>query len=88
MKETLQSEAEQHDTLQRPHHEQQKRAIRRVGLLDRVALHVGVALVAWSRRPRAVQIHECRADQLQQQRDTLVRELAAERMYYLGPAQR
>ena len=28
------------------------RTVRRVGLVDRLALHVGVALVAWSRRPR------------------------------------
>ena len=27
------------------------RAVRRVGLADRVALHVGLALVTWSRRP-------------------------------------
>ncbi|WP_162924981.1 hypothetical protein [Mycetocola zhujimingii] len=28
------------------------REVRRVGLLDRAALHLGVALVTWSRRPR------------------------------------
>jgi hypothetical protein len=28
--------------------------VRRVSLADRVALHVGLALVTWSRRPRAV----------------------------------
>ena len=27
--------------------------VRRVGLVDRVALHVGLALVTWSRRPAA-----------------------------------
>lgn len=29
-----------------------ERPVRRVGLLDRAALHLGVALVTWSRRPR------------------------------------
>jgi len=55
---------------------------RRVGLLDRVAMFVGVQLVAWSRRPRAIPSHESRADQLRLNRDKLIRELAAERMYY------
>ena len=27
-------------------------AARRVGVIDRVALHLGVALITWSRRPR------------------------------------
>lgn len=30
----------------------EKQPVRRVGLLDRAALHLGVALVTWSRRPR------------------------------------
>lgn len=55
---------------------------RRVGLVDRVALFVGVQLVAWSRRPRAIPSHESRADQLRLNRDRLIRELAAERMHY------
>ncbi len=88
MNATLQQEAQQHDQQLRPQHEQQYRPVRRVGLVDRVALHVGVALVAWSRRPRAVVTHEGRADQLRLQRDTLVRELAAVRMYYLSTPQR
>jgi hypothetical protein len=29
-------------------------AVRRVGLADRVALHLGLALITWSRRPRTV----------------------------------
>ena len=60
------------------------RQVRRVGLLDRLALHVGVALVAWSRRPRLLATHGVRADQLRVHRDTFVREREAERMLYLG----
>jgi hypothetical protein len=29
-------------------------AVRSVGLADRVALHLGLALITWSRRPRTV----------------------------------
>jgi hypothetical protein len=29
------------------------RVVRRVGLADRIALHVGLALITWSRRPSA-----------------------------------
>ncbi|WP_343923833.1 hypothetical protein [Rhodoglobus aureus] len=31
---------------------QQQRVVRRVGVIDRIALHLGVALITWSRRPR------------------------------------
>ena len=33
---------------------QQSPVVRRVGFIDRIALYLGVALVSWSRRPRAV----------------------------------
>jgi hypothetical protein len=32
--------------------QQQQRVLRRVGVVDRIALHLGVALITWSRRPR------------------------------------
>ena len=32
--------------------------VRRVGLLDRAALHLGLALVKWGRRPVTVDLHE------------------------------
>ena len=32
----------------------QTHTVRRVGLADRVALHLGLALVTWSRRPRTL----------------------------------
>lgn len=45
---------------------------RRVGLIDRLALRLGVALVAWSRRPRELDSRESQARQV-------THELAAER---------
>ncbi|MEY2849768.1 MAG: hypothetical protein RI885_2435 [Actinomycetota bacterium] len=43
-----------------PHPPQQTASVaartRRVGVVDRLALHVGVALIKWGRRPRAVDL--------------------------------
>ncbi len=52
---------------------------RRVGPLDRVALHLGVALVAWSRRPRTIESRERRARRFEQYIARLERERVAER---------
>jgi len=52
---------------------------RRVGLVDRMALHLGVALITWSRRPRAVESRERRANRIEQELARLARERAAER---------
>jgi hypothetical protein len=35
------------------HHENDARPVRRVGLIDRAALHLGMALITWGRRPAA-----------------------------------
>lgn len=64
--------------------ESYRHEVRRVGLLDRVALHVGVALVKWGRRPLAVESRERRANRVEQRLALLERELAAERMRYLN----
>lgn len=38
-----------------PQHDQQSTPqVRRVGLVDRAALHLGVALITWGRRPQRV----------------------------------
>ena len=52
---------------------------RRVGMLDRIALHVGVALIKWGRRPRVVASHERRANRVTQQFARLERERQYER---------
>lgn len=60
------------------------RAVRRVGLLDRAALHLGVALITWGRRPLTVASHEQRARQVEQHRARMHREWAAERWQRLN----
>jgi hypothetical protein len=51
---------------ERPAHEQQRLpAVRRVGLVDRAALHLGVALIKWGRRPGVAPRHERRATRLE-----------------------
>jgi hypothetical protein len=52
---------------------------RRVGLIDRTALRLGVALVAWSRRPLAFESRERLANRAEQHVARLAREAAAAR---------
>ncbi len=56
---------------------------RRVDLLDRVALRVGLALIRWGRRPRPVESRERRAGRIEQQLGRIDRERAAERILRL-----
>jgi hypothetical protein len=42
-----------HDHPPRPLDHPDPRPVRRVALLDRIALHLGVALIRWGRRPLA-----------------------------------
>jgi len=56
---------------------------RRVDLLDRVALRVGLALIRWGRRPRPVESRERRANRIEQQLGRIDRERAAERILRL-----
>ncbi len=53
--------------------------VRRVGLADRIALHLGVALVTWSRRPSVIASRERRANRIEQQLVRLDRERQWER---------
>jgi hypothetical protein len=52
---------------------------RRVNLLDRLALHLGVALVKWGRRPHPVESRERRASRVEHHLARLERERATER---------
>jgi hypothetical protein len=47
------------------HPEQHAQQLRRVGLVDRAALHLGVALIKWGRRPRVQTGRERRANGLE-----------------------
>jgi hypothetical protein len=53
--------------------------VRRVSALDRLALHIGIALIKWGRRPRAVESRERRASRVEHELARLERERAAER---------
>jgi hypothetical protein len=66
----------------------QAQPTRHVSLLDRVALHLGVALITWSRRPRDYESRERRANRIEQQLARAAREREAERTYRLTLAQR
>lgn len=57
----------------------QSHTVRRVGTLDRIALHLGVALIKWGRRPQVVESRERRANRYEQQLAHLERERHYER---------
>jgi hypothetical protein len=52
---------------------------RRVSLVDRVALHLGIALVQWSRRSSVAVHHERRATRVRQELDREQRERLRQR---------
>jgi hypothetical protein len=56
---------------------------RRVGLVDRIALRVGIALITWSRRPLVLETRERRATRVEQHLARLAREQAAGSAYRL-----
>ncbi|TXK19576.1 hypothetical protein [Homoserinibacter sp. GY 40078] len=75
-----------HDTTQSTTRVETQRPARRVGLIDRAALHLGMALIRWGRRPdRALARSERRASRLEQtlidhdQRLALAQQRARER---------
>ena len=47
------------------HLAQHPKPVRRVGLADRAALHLGVALIKWGRRPSPAPAYERRANRLE-----------------------
>jgi hypothetical protein len=53
-----------------------------------MALHLGVALITWSRRPRDYEGRERRANRVEQQLARVAREREAERTYRLSLSQR
>lgn len=63
------------------HHEPQYEA-RRVGLTDRLALHLGVALITWGRRPYG-QSRERRANRVEARLAQLAREREYQRQQLL-----
>ena len=45
-------------------HQRHPQTVRRVGIVDRAALHLGVALIKWGRRP-GIPSHERRANRIE-----------------------
>lgn len=58
--------------------------VRRVSFLDRLALHLGIALIKWGRRPLTRDTRERRANRVEQQLARLERERLAERSLRLN----
>ena len=44
----------------------ESRPVRRVSFFDRLALHVGLALITWGRRPQTLESRERRANRVEQ----------------------
>ena len=80
MNTTLSARAQ--ETTTHPPQHSVEHQVQRVGLVDRLALQLGVALVAWSRRPRTYESRERRALRHEQYLARLERERAAERLLH------
>ena len=79
MNSTLSTSPGRLDHPPQPQSSADERLVRRVGLADRLALHLGVALITWSRRPSVIASRERRANRVEQQLVRLDRERAWER---------
>lgn len=84
MNTTLSTALGRHDHPPQPAREQSQRLVRRVSLLDRAALRIGVALITWGRRPLAVDSRERLARRAQQHAARFDREQAAEKWLRLN----
>ena len=79
MNSTLTTAPGRHEHPPQPQVETEVRPIRRITGLDRIALHVGLALITWGRRSRSVPSRERRAKRFEHEFARLERERAAER---------
>jgi hypothetical protein len=73
-----------HDHPPQPAHVHRPRPMRRVNLLDRAALHLGVALIKWGRRTYLDESRARLAHERQQYLARLDRERAAQRLLHLN----
>ncbi len=62
----------------------QSHPVRRVSLVDRAALHLGLALIRWGRRPLELESRERRASHAEQHLARLERERQAQRWQLLN----
>jgi hypothetical protein len=77
MNTTLSTAPSRHD--HPPQHEHELQPRNRVNLPDRIALHLGLALIKWGRRSRTVESRERRANRIEQRLATEYRERQFER---------
>lgn len=86
MNSTLTTPKDRHNHPPEPRIESEsaQRVMRRVSVIDRVALRLGVALITWSRRPRRVRFRATGAARAQQQlaRERLAQARAREEQNY------
>lgn len=64
--------------------DRQSHPVRRVSLVDRAALHLGLALIRWGRRPLGLESRERRASHAEQHLARLERERQAQRWQLLN----
>ena len=79
MKSQLATTTRRHEHPPQPVVNHEPRPVRRVGLLDRTALHIGVALIKWGRRPVKVDTREQLAVNAEVQRVRLEHERERDR---------
>jgi hypothetical protein len=82
MKSQLATTTGRHEHPPQPVVSREPHPVRRVGVLDRAALHIGVALIKWGRRPLKVDTREQLAVYAEVQRARLERE--RERDHYMA----
>jgi len=82
MKSQLVTTTGRHEHPPQPVSGHEPHTVRRVGMLDRAALHIGVALIKWGRRPVRVDTREQLAVYVEVQRVRLERE--RERDHYMA----
>ncbi len=63
-----------------PEYHQTQHPVRRVNLLDRAALHLGIALIKWGRRPQQTESRERRATRYEQHLARVERERSIEQL--------
>lgn len=80
---TIQARPSHSPTVRAAHPSTRSVPARRVGLVDRVALHIGIALVQWSRRTTVAVHHDRRAARVRQELDREQRERQAARTLML-----
>jgi hypothetical protein len=77
-----------HEYPPQPVYARETRPARRLSTLDRAALHLGLALIKWGRRPLEVDSRERRTDRARRHFALLERERAAERWIGLNVPRR